>query len=119
VAEALDGAWMGYAELHEGGPTAPTTILDVPFTGTAPVEIVRFYVDQAWHGQGVAQALMQACDALARARGGDTLWLQAWQEAPQALRFYRKAGFAVHGTAVFAFGERQDADFVLARGTAL
>ena len=115
VAEADGGDWIGYAELRAGGPTAPTTTIEVPLPGDAPLEIVRFYVAEAWHGQGVAQALMIACDEVARARGCDALWLQAWQEAPQALRFYRKAGFAVHGTAVFAFGERADADFILAR----
>lgn len=115
VVESVDGTWMGYAELHDGGPTEPTAILEVPLPGTAPLEIVRFYVDQAWHGQGVAQALMLACDALARTRGCDVLWLQAWQEAAQAVRFYHKAGFTIHGTAIFAFGERADSDFILAR----
>jgi GNAT superfamily N-acetyltransferase len=115
LAEAADGTWIGYAELRAGGPTAPTTTLEIQLPGTSPLEIVRFYVDRAWHGQGVAQALMAACDEAARIRGCDALWLQAWQQAPQALRFYRKAGFAVHGTAVFAFGDRADSDFILAR----
>ena len=115
VAEAADGAWIGYAELRAGGPTAPTTTLEIQLPGTSPLEIVRFYVDQAWHGQGVAQALMAACDEAARTLGCDALWLQAWQQAPQALRFYRKAGFVVHGTAVFAFGDRADSDVILAR----
>ena len=118
VVESGDGPWMGYAELHEGGPTEPTAILEIPLPGTAPLEIVRFYVDKAWHGQGVAHALMQACDALARAGGCDALWLQAWQEAAQAVRFYHKAGFTIHGTAVFLFGEREDADFIMARPVA-
>ena len=115
VIESSDGAWAGYAELHDGGPSASTTILDVPLRGAAPLEIVRFYVDQAWHGHGVAQILMRSCAALARERGRDVLWLQAWQDAHQAVRFYRKSGFEIHGTAVFMFGERADADFILAR----
>ena len=115
VVEAAAGDWIGYAELRAGGPTAPTTMIEIPLPGASPLEIVRFYVDQAWHGQGIAQGLMAACDEAARARGCDVLWLQAWQQAPQALRFYQKAGFAIHGTAIFAFGERADADFILAR----
>ncbi len=113
--ESADGTWAGYAELHEGAPVAPGTVVDVPLPGTSPMEIVRFYIDATWHGQGAAQALMQGCDGVARERGCDVLWLQAWQDAAQALRFYRKAGFALHGTAVFMFGERVDADFILAR----
>ena len=115
VAAAADGSWIGYAELHQGAPTASTTKLTRPLPGSAPIEIVRFYVDQEWHGRGIAQALMRACEERARAVGSDVIWLQAWQEAAQALRYYEKAGFEVYGTAVFQFGERADRDFILAR----
>ena len=113
---STSGCWIGYAELHLGAPTATTTVLTRTLPGTAPIEIVRFYVDQEWHGQGVAQSLMGACEERARMSDGDALWLQAWQQAPRALGFYRKAGFEVYGTAVFTFGERADGDFILARG---
>lgn len=115
LVEAADGSWLGYAALREGGPREDAATLDVPLPGAAPLEIVRFYVDAAWQGRGVAQALMNRCDEEARARGCDVLWLQAWQQAPQALRFYAKSGFVVHGSTVFQFGERTDADFILAR----
>lgn len=113
---SIDGSWIGYAELHQGVPTANTTVLTRTLPGTAPIEIVRFYVDQEWHGQGVAQALMRACEEQGRVTGCDSVWLQAWQQAPRALAFYRKAGFKVYGTAVFDFGGRADGDFILARG---
>jgi diamine N-acetyltransferase len=115
VVEA-DGSWIGYAELHEGPPTAPTTVLTRALPGAASMEIVRFYVDRAWHGRGVAHDLMVACEARARTSDCDVLWLQAWQQAAQALRFYSKEGFDVYGTAVFNFGERADGDLILARG---
>lgn len=115
LVEDAEGGWLGYAALREGGPREPTTTLEVPLAGESPLEIVRFYVDAAWHGRGVARALMQACEEESRARGCDVLWLQTWQQAPQALRFYAKSGFAVHGRAIFRFGERADADFILAR----
>lgn len=113
---SANGSWIGYAEVHQGAPTAPTTVLTRPLLGIAPIEIVRFYVDQDWHGQGAAQALMCACEERARMRACDALWLQAWQQAPRALRFYRKAGFEVYGTAIFTFGGRDDGDLILARG---
>lgn len=110
-----DGSWIGYAELREGAPDAPTTTLDVPLPGLRPLEIVRFYVGRDWQGRGVARELMLACEKEALARGCDVVWLQAWQQAPQALRFYDKCGLEVIGTAVFTFGERADADYILAR----
>ena len=118
VIVSADGSWIGYAELRQGAPTAPTTVLTRTLPGVAPMEIVRFYVDQAWHGRGVAQDLMHACDERARMSGCDSLWLQAWQQAAQALRFYGKAGFDIYGTAVFTFGARADEDLVLARALA-
>lgn len=115
VMVADDGSWIGYAEMHQGKPTAPTTVLTRALPGVAPMEIVRFYVDQRAHGQGFAQELMHACEQHARKNNCDALWLQAWTHARRALRFYAKAGFEIHGTAVFIFGERADEDLILAR----
>ena len=113
VAESETGEWIGYAHLREARPDASSRLAE-PLPGVRPLEIVRFYVDGAWHGRGVAQQLMAACEAEARTRSCDVLWLQAWQQAAQALAFYRKSGFRVIGTATFHFGERRDDDFVLA-----
>jgi ribosomal protein S18 acetylase RimI-like enzyme len=104
------GRWIGYAYLHESTEGWPSGV-----PGQRPVEIVRFYVDAGWHGRGVATALMAACEGEARRRGADALWLNVWQEAARALAFYRRAGFAVVGTATFAFGDRLDDDFAMAR----
>jgi GNAT superfamily N-acetyltransferase len=111
-----DDEWIGYAQLHDGSPAdVPTTRLESPLPGVRPVEIVRFYVDARWHGRGVAQALMAACEETARARGAGALWLQAWSQAARPIAFYRKAGFLEWGTAEFRFGERRDADVLLVR----
>jgi diamine N-acetyltransferase len=104
------GRWIGYAYLRESVEGWPD---DVP--GQRPVEIVRFYVEAGWHGRGVAAALMAACEDEARRRGADVLWLSVWQEAARPLAFYRRAGFEVVGTATFAFGDRLDDDFLMAR----
>src|SRR5688500_13459730 len=103
LVEAASRELLGYAQLQTGAPGAPGTAVERPLPGSRPLEIVRFYVDEAWHGRGIAAALMGACDAEARARGADVLWLQAWQQARRALAFYAKAGFQVVGTAVFTF----------------
>lgn len=102
--------WIGYAYLRDSADGWPSGV-----TGERPVEIVRFYVDAAWHGHGVAARLMAACADEARRWRADALWLAVWQEAPRALAFYRRAGFEIVGTATFAFGARLDEDFVMAR----
>jgi GNAT superfamily N-acetyltransferase len=104
------GRWIGYAYLRESADGWPNGV-----PGRRPVEIVRFYVDAGWHGRGVAAALMAACEDEARRWRADALWLAVWQEAPRALAFYRRAGFAAVGTATFAFGDRLDQDFVMAQ----
>jgi tRNA (guanine37-N1)-methyltransferase len=61
---------------------------------------------------------MAACAAEARRRGADALWLAVWQQAARPLAFYRRQGFAIVGTTTFAFGDRVDADYVMARSLA-
>lgn len=115
VVETADGEWCGYAELCVGAPTDEGVRLARPLPGRAALEIVRFYVAPGQQGRGVAQTLMQACEDVAVASGRDVLWLQAWQRAAQALRFYAKVGFEPCGTAIFRFGERLDDDYLLAK----
>ena len=110
VIENAGGVAAGYAHVRVTTTTKPDSVV-----ARAPIEIVRFYIDARWHGSGLAQKLMAACEREARAMGGDLVWLSAWQEAPRAVAFYRRAGFAIAGTTTFAFGERQDADFVMAK----
>lgn len=107
VAE-VDGRAAGYVQLARGEPPPPVT-------GPAPLEVVRFYVDRPWHGQGVAQTLMAATVAAARAAGARTLWLGVWERNPRAIAFYRKSGFADAGTQTFVLGTDHQRDFVLAR----
>ena len=110
LAEDADRAPLGYAYLRESGATAPAGV-----HGKKMFEIVRFYVDTAWHGRGVAGVLMAACVREACGRGGDTLWLDVWQEAARPIAFYRRQGFDVVGTVPFAIGGRTDTDYIMVR----
>jgi tRNA (guanine37-N1)-methyltransferase len=109
IVEDLDGSALGYAHIRETIGPPPNGV-----TGNRPAEIVRFYIDAAWHGAGLAQALMVSCETEARAMRADVLWLSVWQEALRPQAFYRRAGFEIVGTTTFAFGERLDADYVMA-----
>ena len=106
VAE-VDGRPAGYAQLLRSAPPPAVTT-------PAPLEVLRFYVDRPWHGQGVAQALMAATVEAARTAGARTLWLGVWERNERAIAFYRKSGFAEVGTQTFVLGTDHQRDFVLA-----
>ncbi len=82
-----------------------------------PLEIQRFYVDSNWHGQGVAQTLMQALLERAKICGADTLWLGVWERNPRAKRFYEKHGFLEVGSHVFQLGDDPQRDLIFARAS--
>ena len=111
VAEDSNREPLGYAHLRESGGPVPAGV-----DGRKMFEIVRFYVDAAWHGRGVADVLMAACVREASDRGGDTLWLDVWQEAVRPIAFYRRQGFHIVGTVPFAIGGRTDTDYIMVRG---
>ena len=104
----MDGRVAGYALVYAG--EAPACV-----TGLSPIEVLRFYVVAEFHGMGIAQALMDACAAEARQRGGHTLWLGVWSLNPRAIRFYHKYGFQDVGTQTFMLGDDPQQDRVLAR----
>lgn len=102
-----DGRAIAYAQLR--GDHAPDCI-----TGSAPIELWRFYVAQGFHGQGVAQALMERVKTEARQRGAKTLWLGVWEHNARARAFYAKCGFADAGKHIFLFGTDPQTDLVMA-----
>ena len=99
---------VGYAHLVSGAVPAAVQ-------GAAPLELKRLYVARAWHGVGIAQALMDAAIEKARARGAETLWLGVWERNPRAVAFYRKYGFTHVGEHTFVLGSDPQTDWVLAR----
>ncbi len=101
-----EGQAVAYAQLREG---------HVPecATGANPIEIWRFYVVRAWHGRGIAQALMDRVRTEAVARGAGALWLGVWERNPRAQAFYGKYGFVDVGEHVFLFGTDPQTDRVM------
>ena len=98
---------MGYAHLASSAPP--------PGVGPAPVELKRLYVGRQWHGQGVAQVLMDATLDAARMRGAQTLWLGVWERNLRAIAFYAKYSFARVGELSFVLGDDVQRDWLLAR----
>jgi ribosomal protein S18 acetylase RimI-like enzyme len=105
---SADGELAGYAQLRER--EAPGCV-----AGEAPIELWRFYVARAWHGLGVAQALMRAVEAEARRRRAWTLWLGVWERNERAKAFYEKNGFRDVGSHLFMVGTDPQTDRILVR----
>lgn len=113
IANAHRPTWAGYAQLRlhpsVDAPTPPQC------EGAGPRELSRLYVDRAWHGRGVAGALMDAVQTQAQAAGGaDPLWLAAYQANARAVAFYRRRGFVVVGEATFTMGAEVQRDWLMA-----
>ena len=79
------------------------------------IELKRLYVARAWHGRGVAQALMDAALDAARARGAQKLWLGVWERNPRAVAFYAKYGFVRVGEHTFVLGGDAQTDWLFVR----
>ena len=99
---------VGYARLLAG--SSETCI-----TGARRVELVRFYLLQAWTGQRLGDLLMQACIDQARGGGADVIWLGVWQENSRAIAFYQRWGFVEVGTQTFLLGQDIQSDYIMAR----
>ncbi|HJP61446.1 MAG TPA: GNAT family N-acetyltransferase [Gemmatimonadaceae bacterium] len=109
VAEDFSSRPIGYAFLKK------TIQLPEGVDSSNSFEIVRFYVAAAAQGRGVGAALMEECLEEARRRDADTVWLQVWKEAPWAVRFYKRMGFAAVGSAPFYFGDQIGDDHIMSR----
>jgi ribosomal protein S18 acetylase RimI-like enzyme len=104
VAEA-DISLAGYAKL---GPVS------LPVTPGGPAaELNQLYLRSAWHGAGVAQALMDWVLAEARGRGAEELYLSVFTETRRARRFYARYGFEEVGPYLFMVGNHADDDLIM------
>jgi ribosomal protein S18 acetylase RimI-like enzyme len=104
----MEGRLSGYAQLRDG--PAPSCV-----TGADPIEILRFYVDRRWHGQGIARTLMAETLARAGALGRRTVYLAVWERNARAIAFYRKVGFREVGAQPFQLGKDVQTDQVMVR----
>ncbi|TAG21733.1 MAG: GNAT family N-acetyltransferase [Cytophagia bacterium] len=79
------------------------------------VEMERFYVLRAFHGQQVAQQLMDFCCVWATERQFGTIWLGVWEHNPRGIRFYEKMNFTPFGTHIFQLGLDPQTDILVKR----
>jgi diamine N-acetyltransferase len=79
------------------------------------VELRRFYIARAFHGQGLAQVLMHAAEHAASTLGARTLWLGVWERNLRAIAFYTKCGFVDVGSQEFVLGSDRQTDRVMTK----
>jgi ribosomal protein S18 acetylase RimI-like enzyme len=109
VAVGHDGKLAGFASLALDSDDPCVSNLE------RRVELQRIYVDATHHGQGVANALLQAILDLARRAEYRHIWLGVWEDNDRANRFYSKWGFVKVGEHVFSVGSDDQTDWILMR----
>ena len=102
-------ALVGYAHLQVG--EVPACVSD-----RHAIELVRFYIDHALHGRGVAHGLMRESLAAASARAL-SVWLGVWEHNARAIAFYGKWGFLDVGSHDFMLGSDRQTDRIMWRPT--
>lgn len=78
-------------------------------------EVARFYLARSYWRTGVSGGLMTAVLRSIRERPCEVVWLQVWEAAEAALRFYRKWGFYEVGDTPFRVGTDIQRDLLMAR----
>jgi diamine N-acetyltransferase len=109
VVAASTGRLVAFAQLHLRSE-APASVSVSP-----SVELHRIYVDQAFHGTGLARALMAYVLEKAEEQGAAAVWLGVWEHNPRAIRFYQRLGFEEVGDHVFVVGTDPQRDLVMIR----
>jgi ribosomal protein S18 acetylase RimI-like enzyme len=108
-----DDRITGYAMLISGVSDDPDIQRAVHIRPA--IELSKMYVLPAYHGSGVASALMDAALSAAADRGAGCVWLGVNKKNPRAQQFYTKHGFTVSGNRTFHLGEHTESDYVMVR----
>jgi ribosomal protein S18 acetylase RimI-like enzyme len=104
----VSGQVMGYAVLAPNGLPHVPADLNV-------AELKRLYLRPALQGRGVADALMDWAEAMARADGRDAISLSVFSENHRAKRFYARRGYMHLGNYLFMVGRQADLEHVWMR----
>ena len=100
-----DGVLAGFAKISS---------VTLPVTPAGPAaELRQLYVLKAWHGRGIAQALMDWVLAEARGRGAEELYLSVFTDNHRARSFYARYGFEPIGPYIFMVGSHEDQDIIM------
>ncbi|MDX1333943.1 MAG: GNAT family N-acetyltransferase [Robiginitalea sp.] len=77
------------------------------------LEIERIYVREPFQGKGLGSWLLRRLISLAREEGKTYLWLGVWEENKEAIRFYKRHGFAIFGKHPYYIGSDRQMDWMM------
>lgn len=100
--------WTGYAKVMMGSH-------DARWQGKTVAEIERFYLFREFHGQGMAQALMDHILEVLEQHSVEWVYLGVDVNNHRAIRFYEKYGFRQYGHKPFPVGSVIDMDQLMER----
>ena len=66
------------------------------FENKKAVKLHRIYLHSKTHGNGIGKTLVTWLEKTAQEKGFELIWLDAMDEQPQALQFYKKLGYQYH-----------------------
>jgi ribosomal protein S18 acetylase RimI-like enzyme len=104
----IEGELAGYAKLIREN-------IEPGIKAERPIELNRLYSQQKFLGQGVGQALMDACFERAKQGNHDVIWLGVWEYNSRAQRFYEKNGFRLVGKHTFVLGSDPQTDLLMVK----
>jgi ribosomal protein S18 acetylase RimI-like enzyme len=81
----------------------------------AAAEFRKLYLDPAYHGTGLASALVHCALSILNAEGPRPIWLSVFSQNSRAIAFYKKWGFQIAGTQEFLVGTDRQKDFLMQR----
>lgn len=99
---------VGFAELAIGGAVPDESL-------AGGIEVVKLYVQRHFKRLGIGAGLLRHAESIAAANSGECLWLTAWAENANALRFYAALGFADIGETEHVFEDKSYENRLLVR----
>jgi ribosomal protein S18 acetylase RimI-like enzyme len=84
-----------------------------PSSSRADVELRKFYIDPAFHGTGLANALMKEALEIPEAASTAGIWLSVFSGNGRAIAFYQRWGFRIIGAQTFMVGKDHQRDYLM------
>lgn len=101
-----DSFTIGYLKLNIG--SAQTELHSEQY-----LEVERIYLDKKYQGKGYGSQMIQFAISKAKRLNKTKIWLGVWDQNPQAIDFYNRAGFEESGSHIFKFGTEDQIDIIM------
>ena len=83
------------------------------FQGDNSMEIARVYVSASYQNKQIGKAMLDFAIGIAQQKQLQYIWLGAWEQNTNAIRFYQRHGFVPIGNHDFMVGNDRQTDILL------